>query len=242
MVYETGSGKYPLWESVALRPVFRELFVDWRNTDWQSTDEANNQLDFPSLGDAPSPDPNFPTSIYFDTAQSDLTADDKLILDGIAEFLLGDPLSHLAHIAGHTDRVGTDDDNQILSLARANKVFDYLRNKGIEASRLTVSAHGEMQPVVPTDDGVEEAKNRRVELTVFDLTPTELPSFATPFGPEVEDNEIEIPIPEALEQIILDGVEQLVDFAARSMTRLHSRQSCRSLAHRSAKSSTCTGH
>ena len=110
--------------------------------------------------------------------------------------------------------MGTDEDNQILSAARANEVFVYLRDKGIEASRLTVSAHGEMQPVVPTDDGVAEARNRRVELTVFDVTSTELPSFATPFGPEVEDNDIEIPIPESLEQRILDGVEQLVDFAA----------------------------
>ena len=105
LVYETGSGKYPLWESVALRPVFRELFIDWRNTDWRNTDEANQQLDFPSLGDAPSPDPNFPTSIYFDTAESDLTADDKFILDGFAEFLLGDPLSQSrSHRRAHRSR------------------------------------------------------------------------------------------------------------------------------------------
>ncbi|MCW5624529.1 MAG: LEPR-XLL domain-containing protein, partial [Burkholderiales bacterium] len=48
LVYDTGTGNYPLWESQRLRSVFRELFVD----------SQNGGLEFPDLGDAPSPDPN----------------------------------------------------------------------------------------------------------------------------------------------------------------------------------------
>ncbi|MFV1995292.1 MAG: hypothetical protein ACC661_07630, partial [Verrucomicrobiales bacterium] len=48
LVYPTGGGNNPLWESVVLRSAFRALFDDYQN----------GALSFPDLGDAPSPDPN----------------------------------------------------------------------------------------------------------------------------------------------------------------------------------------
>ncbi len=48
VVYASGNGNFPLWESELLRPVFRAFFDDWQNFG----------LDFPELGDATSPDPN----------------------------------------------------------------------------------------------------------------------------------------------------------------------------------------
>ncbi|HZB23767.1 MAG TPA: hypothetical protein VE444_07960, partial [Gaiellaceae bacterium] len=53
LVYETGPGNMPLWESGVLRPVWRALFTDWLNGTEQ----------FPDLGDAPSPDPNTDPSV-----------------------------------------------------------------------------------------------------------------------------------------------------------------------------------
>jgi hypothetical protein len=45
-----GTGAYPVWDSCVLRPAFRALFSDWENA-------ANEQPNFPDLGDATSPDP-----------------------------------------------------------------------------------------------------------------------------------------------------------------------------------------
>ena len=53
LVYATGNGNFPLWESEHLRPIFLTLFTDWQN----------GGANFPVLGDEPSPDPNFVTLI-----------------------------------------------------------------------------------------------------------------------------------------------------------------------------------
>jgi len=70
------------------------------------------------------------------------------------------------HIVGHTDRVGTDSNNQKLSSRRANFVRDLLTSKGIKSSVLLVSFQGESRPLVYTQDEVAEPLNRRVEVMI----------------------------------------------------------------------------
>jgi outer membrane protein OmpA-like peptidoglycan-associated protein len=70
------------------------------------------------------------------------------------------------HIAGHTDRAGTDRHNLKLSSRRANFVRDFLISKGIQSSVLFVSFWGESRPLVNTEDEVAEPLNRRVEVTI----------------------------------------------------------------------------
>lgn len=69
-------------------------------------------------------------------------------------------------VTGHTDRSGSDAYNQGLSEERASTVVDLMTGAGIPASMITSSAQGETNPRVPTADGVREAQNRRVEVTV----------------------------------------------------------------------------
>lgn len=69
-------------------------------------------------------------------------------------------------IVGHADRSGTPEYNTRLSLRRADAVRSALAAKGIASERLSVTALGETEPAVPTADGVREARNRRVELTI----------------------------------------------------------------------------
>ncbi|MEI6854382.1 MAG: OmpA family protein, partial [Bacteroidota bacterium] len=70
-------------------------------------------------------------------------------------------------ISGHTDNVGKENDNQLLSEARAKAVMDYFVRKGINPTRLTYKGYGSTQPIAPntTDEG--RAKNRRVEMKVI---------------------------------------------------------------------------
>ncbi|MGO1119857.1 OmpA family protein [Rhodovibrionaceae bacterium A322] len=67
-------------------------------------------------------------------------------------------------VTGHTDRAGTEEYNQALSLRRADAVRDALGAKGILSQNVSVAARGESEPAVATPDGVAEPKNRRVEL------------------------------------------------------------------------------
>jgi len=70
------------------------------------------------------------------------------------------------HIAGHTDRLGTEQHNLKLSSRRANFIRDFLVAKGIQSSVLFVSFWGESRPLVYTEDEVAEPLNRRVEVMI----------------------------------------------------------------------------
>jgi outer membrane protein OmpA-like peptidoglycan-associated protein len=70
------------------------------------------------------------------------------------------------HIAGYTDRLGTEQHNLKLSSRRANFVRDFLISKGIQSSALFVSFWGESRPLVYTGDEVAEPLNRRVEVMI----------------------------------------------------------------------------
>lgn len=67
-------------------------------------------------------------------------------------------------VQGHADRAGSDDYNLALSAKRAANVAEALVANGIPAEWLEVSEFGESMPLVPTDDGVRNPENRRVEI------------------------------------------------------------------------------
>lgn len=69
-------------------------------------------------------------------------------------------------VVGHTDRSGSDDYNIGLSTRRAEVVANRMASLGINRSQMAVSAEGESNLRVPTEDGVRSPQNRRVEITV----------------------------------------------------------------------------
>jgi outer membrane protein OmpA-like peptidoglycan-associated protein len=69
-------------------------------------------------------------------------------------------------VTGHTDREGSDEDNDVLSQRRAEEVLGILAGEGIPRELMTAVGRGERQPKVVTPDGVAEPANRRVEVTV----------------------------------------------------------------------------
>lgn len=104
-------------------------------------------------------------SIYFDSGSSNVSTESKPILEQVlAEVRQRD--SHDISLNGHTDRTGEDAANMKLSLDRANAVKTLLVEQGIPAENLTIEYYGESKPVVPTEDNVDEPKNRRVEVVV----------------------------------------------------------------------------
>jgi outer membrane protein OmpA-like peptidoglycan-associated protein len=69
-------------------------------------------------------------------------------------------------LEGHTDSVGTDESNMLLSDRRANAVRDYLIQEGIAGSSVAARGFGEGQAVATNDTAAGRQENRRVELVV----------------------------------------------------------------------------
>lgn len=69
-------------------------------------------------------------------------------------------------VVGHTDRAGSAEFNYRLSLSRAQLIRDRLVAGGVAPEIIHTTSHGEGNPILPTEDDVEEARNRRVEVTV----------------------------------------------------------------------------
>lgn len=70
-------------------------------------------------------------------------------------------------IAGHTDNVGDDQKNMILSKKRAEAVKNFMISQGIDATRLNVLFFGETMPIASNDTPEGRQKNRRVEMKII---------------------------------------------------------------------------
>ncbi|MCF8326525.1 MAG: OmpA family protein [Leadbetterella sp.] len=70
------------------------------------------------------------------------------------------------NIVGHTDNVGNPELNLGLSKYRAQAVVEYLKNKGIPASRFQlVDGKGQSEPIMENNTAAGKAANRRVVIT-----------------------------------------------------------------------------
>lgn len=104
-------------------------------------------------------------SILFASASADLLDESKLILDGIASSLQGQPSTYVL-IIGHTDALGTQASNLTLSQQRADTVRGYLISRGVNGDRLESEGYGEFNPVASDETEEGRAKNRRVEFRI----------------------------------------------------------------------------
>ena len=106
-----------------------------------------------------------PLMLFFDWGKPDIRSDDQAVLDQAVAAWRASPGSRLI-LSGHTDRSGTSGFNLKASRRRAEMVRAELVKRGVPASATIVQAFGEQQPLVPTEDGVREVQNRRVEITI----------------------------------------------------------------------------
>lgn len=104
--------------------------------------------------------------VRFETGSATkLTAESFATVDQLKAALARWPAPQLM-VVGHTDRAGTAQSNDALSLKRAQTVGQQLIDMGIAASRIETAGRGEREPLVATEDGVANATNRRVEITL----------------------------------------------------------------------------
>ncbi len=70
-------------------------------------------------------------------------------------------------VEGHTDNIGSEIHNQLLSENRAKKVATYLKDLGIDTSRIACKGYGSDAPCAPNSNSKDRQLNRRVEVTLI---------------------------------------------------------------------------
>lgn len=104
-------------------------------------------------------------NMFFATNQTAILPESEQALDELYTFLHDNPGLTIL-ITGHTDNIGTDRANQILSEGRAQAVRKAIIDRGIDGSRIAAEGKGESEPIA--DNATEEgrSRNRRVEITI----------------------------------------------------------------------------
>ena len=103
-------------------------------------------------------------NLEFETGKAIIKNESKPSLDILAELLKTKNLT--LTLIGHTDNVGEDADNLVLSKKRADAVKKYLVSKGVDSSNITTIGKGENEPLVSNETEQGRAKNRRVEFII----------------------------------------------------------------------------
>ena len=111
-------------------------------------------------------------SVLFDSGVAEIKEEALPILNKIGD-ILKEYSDCLIKIEGHTDNVPITAnikfaDNMDLSAARAISVWNYLtEKKGLDPSTIEASGRSEFDPIASNDTPEGRAKNRRVEIKIY---------------------------------------------------------------------------
>ena len=115
------------------------------------------------IGDLPPPPRSF--VLYFEPGTTDLVDRSKGVLAEVRKEI-AERSGPDVEVIGHTDTVGSDDDNDRLSQRRAEEVMNWLVSQGFDASIMSAVGRGERELKERTADNVDNGVNRRVEVIV----------------------------------------------------------------------------
>jgi outer membrane protein OmpA-like peptidoglycan-associated protein len=104
-------------------------------------------------------------NLEFESGKDIIFETSKPSLNELAEVLKKKTTWKL-EIAGHTDNVGDDNGNLVLSKKRAEALKAYLISQGVDEVRLLTLYFGETKPVATNDTPEGRQKNRRVEMKI----------------------------------------------------------------------------
>ncbi len=101
-------------------------------------------------------------AVLFDFGKWSLKPEARPVLEKLAR--LARLRRGVVRVEGHTDDVGSEQFNQVLSELRAHVVALALARLGVDPRRLQPRGFGESRPVAPNDSEANRARNRRVEV------------------------------------------------------------------------------
>ena len=134
----------------------RQMEQATAGTDIEVTQTENNQLKM-----------NIPSDISFDSGRAEIKPNMYPVLNSLVAGLMSN-LGAQATIVGHTDNTGNDAINNPLSVNRAANTRQYIASQGIASNRINIDGRGSYEPIASNDSPLNRAKNRRVEVFVFE--------------------------------------------------------------------------
>lgn len=105
-------------------------------------------------------------NIFFDFGSADLRPESAPELEELVAFLRDNPEVKI-EIGGHTDNVGSEEDNIELSRNRTLAVRKYLVDRGVNIENVDFKGYGESKPIVPNDSDENRQTNRRIEFMIL---------------------------------------------------------------------------
>ena len=103
----------------------------------------------------------------YDFDKSDIKSEYTQNLNELAEYMKDNPGAKI-EIGGHTDYVGTDEYNMVLSGRRAMAVKNYLVDRGVKQDKVEIKKYGESAPIASNSSSSTRKYNRRIEFKVLE--------------------------------------------------------------------------
>lgn len=104
-------------------------------------------------------------NIFFATNKSELMPASFPELDQLVNSLNSSSYLRI-QLSGHTDNLGSEEANKLLSESRAKAVSEYLILKGIDKSRVSYAGYGSKMPVANNNTEEGRQQNRRVDFII----------------------------------------------------------------------------
>jgi len=105
-------------------------------------------------------------NIHFDANKSSLRKDSyKELNELLSAMKVKETLA--IEIVGHTDNVGEEADNLLLSKKRAENIRTFLISNGIDQARVKANGYGENRPIATNNTPEGRQKNRRTEVHII---------------------------------------------------------------------------
>ncbi len=105
-------------------------------------------------------------NVLFETGSAELKPESLFELNQLLQLLEKNSTLKI-QINGHTDNVGSEEDNLTLSTNRAKAVKDFLIQNGIASNRLSHRGYGETKPIDSNDTTWGRQNNRRTEFVML---------------------------------------------------------------------------
>jgi outer membrane protein OmpA-like peptidoglycan-associated protein len=108
----------------------------------------------------------FDSGLLFSTGSSTLTADSRYNIEKLSRIMSRYNDTNIV-IEGHTDTIGGEASNQVLSERRAESVASLLRAYGVSGNRMSTVGYGQTRPVATNETEAGRKLNRRVEVLIY---------------------------------------------------------------------------
>lgn len=107
-------------------------------------------------------------NIYYRSSSAEIDSSSFIILESLADYLKEHPKIKI-EIGGHTDNIGSDADNTLLSKNRADAVRNHLLQLGVIQDRISAKGYGASRSRSTNSTAKGRAQNRRTEFSVIQL-------------------------------------------------------------------------